>query len=90
MQETTRPSLQPTPEHRKPFSPVDKPAEPAEDIAIFNSHDILGMLPPEYELILESASQWAGSGKEDVGVLVEAFERRIMRWWDKTKRSERI
>lgn len=65
------------------------PLLPAQDHTVYNSQDVLGCLPEDYELVLELAGQWAGVGKESVGVMVERFERRLGRWVEQEKHSKR-
>jgi len=67
----------------------DAPLLPGQDIKVFNSSDILGCLPPDYEVVLELGGYWAGVGKEAVAMLVERFERRLGRWVDQRKQKQR-
>ncbi|KAG8929496.1 hypothetical protein FRC02_005510 [Tulasnella sp. 418] len=61
---------------------------PGENHVIYNTNDILGAIPYDYETVLEAAGSWTGIGKEDVGGLVERYERRIIRWWEMIRRGE--
>lgn len=52
-----------------------------KELVIFDSQDPCGELPATYELFLQIGGQWTGVGVEDVSVVVERFERRLVRWW---------
>ncbi|KAG9016882.1 hypothetical protein FRB93_009412 [Tulasnella sp. JGI-2019a] len=62
---------------------------PAQDHMVFHCQDILGYLPEDYELVLEIAGNWVGTGKESVAILVERFERRLGRLVDQQKHLQR-
>jgi hypothetical protein len=74
---------------KHPTIPITNPTAPlpAKSHTIFKSHDITGSLPPEYELVLELASRWTGVGTEDIGSVVESYERRLDGWWKRKKRE---
>lgn len=55
---------------------------------IYSTHDVLGILPGEFESVIERAARWAGVSSNDVCGVVERFERRTMRWWEKNRRRE--
>jgi len=65
------------------------PATPGRRYSIYASQDILGTLPRSYELVLDIAARWVGVGREDVGTVVERFEKRAGAWWKKEKRNRR-
>ncbi|KAG9018840.1 hypothetical protein FRB90_009127 [Tulasnella sp. 427] len=73
-------STRSTPESRTPSPGSKAPLLPAAQYTVYNSHDILGSLPYDYEVILEVASKWVGVGKEDVAALVDTYERRLLKW----------
>ena len=62
---------------------------PGQAHRIYNTQDILGTLPEEYELVVQRVARWAGVGDEYVCGVVERYERRLARWWDRVRRSER-
>lgn len=58
---------------------------PGQAYTIFKARDVLGTLPEEYELVVGRASRWAGVPEGYLCRVVERFERRIMRWWERQK-----
>lgn len=68
---------------------ANPPLLPGQEHPVYDSSDILGYLPPDYELVLEVAGNWVGVGKESVAVLVERFENRLGRWADQQRREKR-
>lgn len=62
---------------------------PGQAYRIYNTQDILGSLPEQYELIVGRVAKWAGVDEEYVCGIVEKFEKRLARWWDRVRRSER-
>lgn len=41
----------------------------------------------EYALVIGRAGRWAGVPVEYLGGVVETYERRLVRWWDRERRS---
>ena len=62
---------------------------PGQAYAIFDTKDVLGVLPPELDLVVRQAAKWAGVEEELVCGVVERYERRLVRWWDGRKQKER-
>ena len=63
--------------------------KPGEEYPIYNTQDILGVLPHDLELVVSTTARWAGVEPTYVSGVVERFERRIARWWDLLRRKER-
>jgi RNA polymerase I-specific transcription initiation factor RRN7 len=61
---------------------------PGEGYRIYQSSDVLGDLPEPFEVLLRRAAGWAGIEMEDMGAVVERYERRLVRWWEDTKRKK--
>jgi RNA polymerase I-specific transcription initiation factor RRN7 len=55
----------------------DIPLIPGEKVRSYDSDDVTGTLPPNYEVILNSAARVIGVEPEDVARVVEGFENRI-------------
>lgn len=69
----------------------DKPVlRPGEMYAIWNARDVHGTLPVEYERVLERGAGWVGVGVESLGGVIEMYERRLLRWWEREKRRSRV
>ncbi|THG99311.1 hypothetical protein EW026_g3012 [Hermanssonia centrifuga] len=62
---------------------------PGNAYAIYHTQDVLGSLPEDYEKIVNRAATWAGVEEDYVCGVVERFERRLARWWDKVRRREK-
>jgi len=65
------------------------PLQPGEVHTIYSSEDILGSLPPDYELVLKVAAQWCGFPEQDIATLVEKYEKYLVRWEVTRKNRER-
>ncbi|KAG8759193.1 hypothetical protein FRC12_009829 [Ceratobasidium sp. 428] len=76
-----RPDLSQSMEHK-----VTK--QPGETVVNWSSNDPFGVLPPDYELLIETASIWSGVEQSTVGRLVTLFERRLYRY--SPKRREEV
>ncbi|KAI0750704.1 hypothetical protein C8Q80DRAFT_1153541 [Daedaleopsis nitida] len=61
--------------------------KPGEQYAIYNNQDILGSLPDDMELVISKAAKWAGVDTGYVSGVVERFERRVIRWWDRSRKK---
>lgn len=59
---------------------------PGQKQLIFSRHDILGTLPPEFQLVADRAAQWVGVETDDLCAVVERMERRALRWWGKERK----
>lgn len=53
--------------------------EQAQQYRIYQSSDTLGLLPEEYGLVATVAARWCGVTADDIAVVVERYERRILR-----------
>lgn len=62
---------------------------PGQSYRIYNTQDILGSLPDQHELIVQRVARWAGVEDDYVYGVVEKFERRLSRWWDRIRRQEK-
>lgn len=62
---------------------------PGEGYAIYSAGDVLGTLPADYELVLGRAAAWTGVDSVRIGRVVEAYEGRLIRWWEGVRRRER-
>ncbi|KAJ7590937.1 hypothetical protein C8J56DRAFT_1163014 [Mycena floridula] len=57
-------------------------------ISIYNSRDVLGTLPEEMEKVLAFGAKWTGTEPEFLSGVVEAYEKRLTRWWKLKRRAE--
>jgi len=64
----------------------ERPLRPGELYPIYNSRDVLGSLPEDYEVVLGRGARWVRVPTEYVSGVVEKFERRVVRWWKVEKR----
>lgn len=62
---------------------------PGEGYTIFDSRDILGVLPTEFELIIERGAKWLGIEGTYLCGVVEAYERRLKRIQDQEARKRK-
>lgn len=62
---------------------------PGQSYRIYNTQDILGTLPEQHDVIVQRVAKWAGVEGDYVCGVVEKFERRLARWWDRSRRSEK-
>jgi RNA polymerase I-specific transcription initiation factor RRN7 len=62
---------------------------PGKNYAIFNSRDILGVLPGDLELILERGVKWLGVEMPYMCGVVEKYEHRLRAWWQRESRRRR-
>ena len=46
---------------------------------IYSTNDILGDLPEDYRLVVSQAARWCGVMSDDIALVVERFERRLLR-----------
>ncbi|EJF61215.1 hypothetical protein DICSQDRAFT_61315 [Dichomitus squalens LYAD-421 SS1] len=67
----------------------DNHLRPGEQYAIYSTQDLLGSFPADMELVFSRAAKWAGVDDNYVSGVVERFERRVLRWWDRQQRKER-
>ncbi|KAG9104551.1 hypothetical protein FRC06_001331 [Ceratobasidium sp. 370] len=61
---------------------------PGESIINWSPNDPLGMLPPDYGLLIETASVWSGVEQSTINRLVGLFEKRLQRYSPKRRRLE--
>jgi RNA polymerase I-specific transcription initiation factor RRN7 len=66
----------------------EKRPRPGEDHSIWNSRDVFGTLAKEYAAVVGWGGKRVGIGAGYLGAVVEAYERRIARWWEGTGRRE--
>jgi RNA polymerase I-specific transcription initiation factor RRN7 len=78
------------PERLGRIVPVDEGLRPGERHVVYNSRDVGGSLPEEYEAIIGRAAIWAGVGDQYLCGVVEQFERRIMRWQEDQKPEKEV
>ncbi|KAI0068597.1 hypothetical protein BV25DRAFT_13565 [Artomyces pyxidatus] len=62
--------------------------EPGRSYGIYNSRDAFGALPEEYEMMIEYGAEWAGVPTETLMGVVERYELRVVRWWERVRRRE--
>jgi hypothetical protein len=53
------------------------PLMPGEKIKSYDAHDITGILPLAYEIVLDAAAQMVGVEQVDVARVVKLYERRL-------------
>jgi RNA polymerase I-specific transcription initiation factor RRN7 len=46
---------------------------------IYSTNDVLGDLPDDYRLVVSKAGRWCGVESNDIALVVEIFERRMLR-----------
>jgi len=63
--------------------------QPGESYTIYHSRDVLGNLPEEQALIIRRSAKWVGVSDDYLCGVVERFDRRLRRWYDKERRRER-
>ena len=72
-----------------PLSATSTDLHPGQSYRIYHSSDILGTLPEEYEFLVRRVAKWTGVDEGYVCSVVERYERRLARWWDKIKKEEK-
>jgi hypothetical protein len=60
---------------------------PGQGYRIQRSGDRRGTLPEDYERVLRRAERWTGVEANEVCVVIERFERRLVRWWEAAQRK---
>ena len=66
-----------------------KTARPGEGYAVYSADDVLGRLPEAYAAVLGRAAGWCGVSGDELGTVVERFERRLGRLFARQRRRER-
>ncbi|OCH94136.1 hypothetical protein OBBRIDRAFT_817467 [Obba rivulosa] len=66
----------------------DGDLRPGEQYTIYNTLDVLGVLPEDYGTVVRRAANWAGVDEDYIAGVVERFERRLVRWWDRRREEE--
>ncbi|KAG9075479.1 hypothetical protein FS749_012842 [Ceratobasidium sp. UAMH 11750] len=61
---------------------------PGQSIINWSPNDPLGILPPDYGLLIETASVWSGVEQSTINRLVGLFERRLQRYSPKRRQLE--
>lgn len=82
--ETEQPLPEPVPTKAMPATGLREESSglrPGQAYLIYNSQDILGALPEDYEKLLRRASDWTGVDEHYISGVVERYERRLVRWW---------
>lgn len=59
---------------------------PGAVVSMYRGVDVTGLMPADYDVVLSAAATWSGFAAADVAVVVERYERRLVRWW----RSRRV
>ncbi|CCM01610.1 uncharacterized protein FIBRA_03670 [Fibroporia radiculosa] len=72
-----------------PLDAEDDHLRPGEIYAIYNTLDVLGSIPVQYEVVVRRAAHWAGVPEDYVAGVVERFERRLVRWWRREGKQQR-
>ncbi|KII95103.1 hypothetical protein PLICRDRAFT_202168 [Plicaturopsis crispa FD-325 SS-3] len=62
---------------------------PGEAYIIYNSRDVSGTLPEEYERVLSRGARCVGVSNEYLAGVVQKYEHRVLRWWKGEKRKSR-
>ncbi|EKM59233.1 uncharacterized protein PHACADRAFT_87096 [Phanerochaete carnosa HHB-10118-sp] len=81
---TEQPSPEPVPTKTMPATGLRENSSdlrPGRAYLIYNSQDILGTLPDDYEKLLRRASDWTGVDEHYISGVVERYEHRLVRWW---------
>ena len=63
---------------------------PGQAYPIYNSQDILGALPDDYEKLLRRATHWTGVDEHYISSVVERYERRLVRWWRTERKADKL
>ncbi|KAG8748490.1 hypothetical protein FRC10_003623 [Ceratobasidium sp. 414] len=61
---------------------------PGESVINWSPNDPLGILPPDYGLLIETASVWSGVEQSTINRLVGLFEKRLQRYFPKRRRLD--
>jgi RNA polymerase I-specific transcription initiation factor RRN7 len=67
----------------------EKAVRPGENYAIWNSRDVFGTLAKESAAAVGWGAKRVGIGEGYLGEVVEAYERRFVRWWEGERRREK-
>lgn len=62
---------------------------PGQAYKIFQTQDLLGALPEDFDAIVKCAAKWAGVEEDYVCGVVERYEHRLARWWSGVRRREK-
>ncbi|KAI0092694.1 hypothetical protein BDY19DRAFT_1024467 [Irpex rosettiformis] len=81
------PPIKPLPATSLPTISTD--LRPGQSYKIYHASDILGAFPQDYEFLIKRVAKWTGVSEEYVCGVVERYERRLARWWDKVKKEEK-
>ncbi|KAH6914843.1 hypothetical protein BKA70DRAFT_1257190 [Coprinopsis sp. MPI-PUGE-AT-0042] len=63
--------------------------KPGESYKIWNARDVLGALPEDYAVVVDTAARWIGSTEERLEGVIETYEKRLFRWYEKKQRKPR-
>lgn len=55
---------------------------------MYSAQDVLGTLPDGYVRVLKVAEAWTGVSRDDLSAVIERFERRLLRLWQRRLRDE--
>lgn len=70
-----------------PLSLDEEALLPGQAYAVYNTLDLLGVLPQDYEALVKRAAHWAGVDHDYVCSVVEYYERRLLRSWKRTDKE---
>lgn len=79
---------------RRPFQAMSVTDEnhdpkPGERYKIWNARDVLGALPKDYSAVVDTAARWIGCTEEYLEGVIETYEKRLFRWYEKKQRKPR-
>ncbi|GLB33896.1 hypothetical protein LshimejAT787_0107800 [Lyophyllum shimeji] len=60
---------------------------PGEGYRIYRAGDVEGTMAEEYGAVVGRAARWSGVGEAYLCGVVETYERRLVRWWERERRS---
>ncbi|KZW04227.1 hypothetical protein EXIGLDRAFT_758523 [Exidia glandulosa HHB12029] len=63
----------------------DSVLTPGAMLKLYRGMDITGLMPADYDVVLSAAATWCGFSADDVAVVVERYERRLVRWWRRSQ-----
>ena len=63
--------------------------KPGERYKIWNARDVLGALPKDYSVVVDTAARWIGCTEEHLEGVIETYEKRLFRWYEKKQRKPR-
>jgi RNA polymerase I-specific transcription initiation factor RRN7 len=76
-------NLSPSPSmsHSVQPDPDTQQLPPGAKIRVYSARDSAGMVPKDFDAILDAAARWTGFPVDDLLFSIELYERRLVHWW---------